>query len=151
MQAGKGYSFTIPEVKKNIRIPSIFLEARVAVTPMGNSLRFGGTMEITGIDHRINMNRVKGIVDSIPNYYPNMKVVLPEIKNVWHGLRPCSPDGLPYLGRSKKIKNLILATGHSMMGLSLGPGTGKLVSELIDHEKISMDIALFDPERLPCR
>ena len=151
MQAGKGYSFTIPEVKKNIRIPSIFLEARVAVTPMGNSLRFGGTMEITGIDHRINMNRVKGIVDSIPNYYPNMEVVLPEIKNVWHGLRPCSPDGLPYLGRSKKIKNLILATGHSMMGLSLGPGTGKLVSELIDHEKISMDIALFDPERLPCR
>jgi D-amino-acid dehydrogenase len=147
MQAGKGYSFTIPEVKKNTRIPSIFLEARVAVTPMGNSLRFGGTMEITGIDHRINMNRVKGIVDSIPNYYPNMKVMMPEIKNVWHGLRPCSPDGLPYIGRSKKIKNLILATGHSMMGLSLGPGTGKLVSELMDHEKTSMDIALFDPER----
>ncbi len=147
MQAGKGYSFTIPEIKNNIRVPSIFLEARVAVTPMGNALRFGGTMEITGIDHSVNMSRVKGIVDSIPNYYPKMKVAMPEIKNVWHGLRPCSPDGMPYIGRSKKIKNLVLATGHSMMGLSLGPGTGKLVAELIDHEKTSMDIALFDPER----
>jgi D-amino-acid dehydrogenase len=147
MQAGKGYSFTIPEVEKNVRVPSIFLEARVAVTPMGNSLRFGGTMEITGVDHSISMNRVKGIVDSIPNYYPEMKVALPEVKNVWHGLRPCSPDGLPYIGKSSKIKNLTIATGHSMMGLSQGPGTGKLVSEIIDQENTSVNLAAFNPQR----
>lgn len=147
MQAGKGYSFTIPDMEKNVRIPSIFLEARVAVTPMGNSLRFGGTMEITGIDHSISMNRVTGIVDAIPRYYPEMKIAMPPTEKIWHGLRPCSPDGLPYLGRSKKISNLILATGHSMMGLSLGPGTGKLVSELINQEKTSIDLAMFTPER----
>ncbi len=148
MQAGKGYSFTIPNMIKNVRVPSIFLEARVAVTPMmGNSLRFGGTMEITGVDHSISMNRVKGIVDSIPRYYPEMKVAMPRTEEIWHGLRPCSPDGLPYIGRSKKITNLVLATGHSMMGLSLGPGTGKLVSELINQEKTSIGIAAFTPER----
>jgi D-amino-acid dehydrogenase len=147
MQAGKGYSFTIPKVEKNTRIPSIFLEARVAVTPMGNSLRFGGTMEITGVDHSINMKRVKGIVDSIPNYYPEMKVEMPAVEKVWHGLRPCSPDGLPYIGRSKKYKNLILATGHSMLGISLGPGTGKLVSEIVNEEKLSIDLSMFNPER----
>ncbi len=147
MQAGKGYSFTLQDVTKNVRIPSIFLEARVAITPMGNTLRFGGTMEITGVDHRINMNRVKGIVNAIPDYYPEMKVALPEKETIWHGLRPCSPDGLPYIGRSKRIKNLTFATGHSMMGLSLGPGTGKLVSEIIAHDKLSMPIAAFDPER----
>ncbi len=147
MQAGKGYSFTIPNMLKNVRVPSIFLEARVAVTPMGNSLRFGGTMEITGVDHSISMNRVKGIVDSIPRYYPEMKVTMPKTEEIWHGLRPCSPDGLPYIGRSQKIKNLVLATGHSMMGLSLGPGTGKLVSELIDQEKTSISIDAFVPER----
>jgi D-amino-acid dehydrogenase len=147
MQAGKGYSFTLPDIKKNVRIPSIFLEARVAVTPMSNTLRFGGTMEITGVDHRISMNRVKGIVDAIPNYYPEMNVTMPKQNEIWHGLRPCSPDGLPYIGRSKRITNLVLATGHSMMGLSLGPGTGKLVSEIISREKTSIDIALFDPER----
>ena len=147
MQAGKGYSFTLPNIEKNVSIPSIFLEARVAVTPMGNSLRFGGTMEITGVDHSINMKRVKGIVDSISNYYPDMKVEMPAVEKVWHGLRPCSPDGLPYIGRSKKYKNLILATGHSMLGISLGPGTGKLISEIVNEEKSSMDLSMFDSER----
>lgn len=147
MQAGKGYSFTLNDVVNNVQIPSIFLEARVAVTPMGNSLRFGGTMEITGVDHRINMNRVKGIVNAIPRYYPKMLVPMPNQENVWHGLRPCSPDGLPYIGRSKKIENLIIATGHSMMGLSLAPATGLLVSELVDNKKSSMNIELFEPER----
>lgn len=147
MQAGKGYSFTLQKVKKNIRIPSIFLEARVAITPMGNTLRFGGTMEISGVDHTISMNRVKGIVDSIPRYYPDMKVAMPMKENVWHGLRPCSPDGLPYIGRSKKIRNLILATGHSMMGVSLGPGTGKLISEIVNQENPSISLDTFMPER----
>ncbi len=147
MQAGKGYSFTLNDVKANTRIPSIFLESRVAVTPMGSSLRFGGTMEISGVDHSINMRRVKGIVDSIPDYYPGMKVGMPLKENVWHGLRPCSPDGLPYIGRSGTWKNVIIATGHSMMGLSLGPGTGKLVSELLQEEKPSISLLAFDPGR----
>lgn len=147
MQAGKGYSFTLQNVEKNIRIPSIFLESRVAVTPMGTTLRFGGTMEITGVDHSISLNRVKGIVDSIPSYYPDMKVVMPKLEEIWHGLRPCSPDGLPYIGRSKKISNLIYATGHSMMGLSLGPGTGKLVAEIIAEKQPSTPLDAFNPDR----
>lgn len=147
MQAGKGYSFTLPDVEKNVRVPSILLEARVAVTPMGHHLRFGGTMEIGGLSHSINMNRVRGIVNAIPRYYPEMRVALPPVEKVWHGLRPCSPDGLPFIGRSKKINNLVIATGHSMMGLSLGPGTGKLVAELIAREKVSVPTEMFNPER----
>ncbi len=147
MQAGKGYSFTLEAVPRNIRIPSIFVEARVAVTPMGNSLRFGGTMEIAGINHDINMNRVSGIVKSIPSYFPDMKVDIPSQSSIWHGLRPCSPDGLPYIGRAKAIKNLIVATGHAMMGLSLGPATGKIVSDLVAPQRPVMDIAAFDPDR----
>jgi D-amino-acid dehydrogenase len=147
MQAGKGYSFTIPDVEKNIRIPSILLESRVAVTPMGNALRLGGTMEITGLDHTINMQRVKGIVESIPHYYPEMKIPMPEAARVWHGLRPCSPDGLPYIGLSNTIGNLVMATGHSMMGLSLGPATGFLVSEIIAGKPPSVRLSLFDPGR----
>ncbi|HRI80330.1 MAG TPA: FAD-dependent oxidoreductase, partial [Cyclobacteriaceae bacterium] len=147
MQAGKGYSFTIPEVEKNIRIPSIFLEARVAVTPMGNDLRFGGTMEIAGVNHAIDMRRVKGIVDSIPSYYPEMKVGMPSVDKVWHGLRPCSPDGLPYIGRLNKFRNVIMASGHAMMGLSLGPGTGKLVSQILLEETPEVSLASFNPER----
>ncbi|MFM8911373.1 MAG: NAD(P)/FAD-dependent oxidoreductase [Flammeovirgaceae bacterium] len=147
MQAGKGYSFLVNDVPNSICIPSILLEARVAVTPMGSSVRFGGTMEINGIDHTVNMNRVRGIVNAIPNYYPDLKVEVPPKEKIWHGLRPCSPDGLPFIGRSKKWKNLMIATGHSMMGLSLGPATGLLVSEIVENTKISMDIELFEPAR----
>ena len=147
MQAGKGYSFTLPNVEKNVRIPSIFLEARVAVTPMDNSLRFGGTMEIRGVDHSINMNRVRGIVESIPKYYPDMNVAMPKAETIWHGLRPCSPDGLPYIGRSKKFNNLVYATGHSMMGLSLAPATGRIVSEIMNEQQPSVSLDAFLPER----
>lgn len=147
MQAGKGYSFTLNEVEKNVRVPSIFLEARVAITPMSNTLRFGGTMEIIGVDHSINMNRVRGIVESIPKYYPDMQVPVPPKEEIWHGLRPCSPDGLPYIGRSKRYSNLVIASGHSMMGLSLAPGTGKLVSELISGAETSIKIDAFSPNR----
>lgn len=147
MQAGKGYSFTLNNVQKNIRIPSIFLEARVAVTPMENNLRFGGTMEITGVNHKISMNRVTGIVESIPKYYPEMKVDVPPKEKIWHGLRPCSPDGLPYIGRSQQFNNLIIATGHSMLGVSLGPGTGKAVANLVDETKPDIALNPFNPER----
>lgn len=147
LQGGKGYSFTLNDVPKNIRIPSILLEGRVAVTPMGSSLRFGGTMEINGVDRSINMKRVKGIVNTIPAYYPEMNVAVPQQESVWRGLRPCSPDGLPYIGRSSRYKNLIIATGHSMMGLSLAPGTGKLIEQLVQEEATSIGLKPFDPER----
>ena len=147
MQSGKGYSFTLNDVKHNVRIPTLLLEGRVAVTPMGTSLRFGGTMEIGDTNRSVNMNRVKGILETIPKYYPEMNVQLPEEKAIWSGLRPCSPDGLPYIGRSSKLKNLIIATGHSMMGMSLGPATGKLVTELVDEVPCSMDVCAFGPDR----
>ena len=147
MQSGKGYSFTLHDVKKNIRIPSILIEGRVAVTPMRNSLRFGGTMEVIGTDRSINMSRVKGIVETIPKFYPEMNVEVPAPQQVWSGLRPCSPDGLPYIGRTSKFRNVIVATGHSMMGLSLGPATGQLVSEIIDEIPTSMNLDALHPER----
>lgn len=147
MQAGKGYSFIANRESFKVNIPSILLEARVAITPMGNEVRIGGTMEISGINHKIDMNRVRGIANAIPRYYPEVSVTLPERKRVWTGLRPCSPDGLPYIGRSKSYKNLILATGHAMMGLSLGPGTGRLVAQLISKEEPAVPLHCFQPER----
>jgi D-amino-acid dehydrogenase len=147
MQGGKGYSFTVRNVTRNISIPTLLLDGRVAVTPMGSDLRFGGTMEINGTDLSVNMKRVSGIVETIPSFYPDMNVSVPAQKEVWRGLRPCSPDGLPYIGRSSKFKNLVIATGHSMMGVSLAPATGRLASEIIDEKPTSMDISAFNPNR----
>jgi D-amino-acid dehydrogenase len=110
-------------------------------------IRFGGTMEIGEVNQRINLNRVRGIIKSVPRYFPDYELETPLGSQIWSGLRPCSPDGLPYMGRSQRFKNLIVATGHSMMGLSLAPATGKIVAELVEHQSPSTDISLFDPER----
>ncbi len=143
---GKGYSFMVDPYHK-IHHPSLLLEARVAVTPMDGQVRFGGTMEIAPINHHVNMNRVQGIVNSIPQYYPDYHVAVPNIKKIWYGFRPCSPDGLPYIGYSQKISNLIIAGGHGMMGVSLAPVTGKLVAELAAGTKLSIQIDCYRPDR----
>jgi D-amino-acid dehydrogenase len=147
MQAGKGYSLTVQKPRQLPGICSIFTEARVAVTPMGEALRFGGTMEIAGLNETISPQRVRGIIDSIPKYYPAFKPEDFDGIEPWVGLRPCSPDGLPYVGRFSRYQNLTAATGHSMMGLSLGPITGKLVGEILSDEKPSIAIEMLRPDR----
>ncbi len=147
MQAGKGYSLTLPNPRQLPAIPAILTEARVAVTPMGSSLRFGGTMEIAGLNENINPVRVQGIIQSVPKYYPEFTPQDFEGIRPWCGLRPCSPDGLPYVGRTSRYTNLSIATGHAMMGLSLGPITGKLMAEILSGERPSIDIQLLDPDR----
>lgn len=147
MQAGKGYSLTLPKPRQLPRLCSILTEARVAVTPMGTSLRLGGTMEIAGLNEDINPVRVQGIIKAVPQYFPEFRVGDFEGIQPWRGLRPCSPDGLPYLGRTRQYRNLTLATGHAMMGLSLGPITGKLVSELVTGDQPSFDLTLLSPDR----
>ena len=118
------------------------------MTPMdGNKIRFGGTMEITSHKTPPRMNRVQGILDAVKRYYPEFDVPLPPKEKIWYGYRPCSADGLPYIGRVKKLSNLTVATGHSMLGLSLGAGTGKLVSELVNRVPASMDLRPFEVER----
>jgi len=123
------------------------MEAKVAVTPMNNFTRFAGTMEFSGINHKIRKERVNAIAKAAESYYEGLKISINEKEDAQCGLRPVSPDGLPYIGRTSKFTNLTIATGHAMMGWSLGPATGKLVAELISQKKPSMSIEGFHPER----
>lgn len=106
IQAGKGYSLTLAKPRQLPRICAIFTEARLAITPLAEKLRFGGTMEIAGLNEDINLRRVQGIIKSVPQYYPAFSPQDFDGITPWCGLRPCSPDGLPYLGRTKKFANL---------------------------------------------
>ncbi len=147
LQAGKGYSLTLDQAPAMLQHAAILCEAKVAVTPLGSQMRFGGTMEIAGINHRINQARVRGILQSVPKYYKNYQIPMPKEEKIWHGLRPCSPDGLPYIGRVDSFSNLTIASGHAMMGLSLAPVTGLLIAELITGKKLSLNIDLLSPQR----
>lgn len=141
---GKGYSFTLKDKNKKPAIPSILCEGKVAVTPMNNDIRFGGTMEITHTaDTKINTNRLQGIVNTINDFYPEMQIEMPKTADTWFGFRPCTPSGMPIITRDKKIVNLTLATGHAMMGVSLAPATGKIVTEIIAGKTTSVDTKMF--------
>src|SRR5690554_3346361 len=147
MQPGKGYSMTLENPSQRLRVPSLLSEARVAVTRMGERLRVGGTMEIAGFDEGANAGRVEGIIDSALRYFPELKREEFDAPPRWHGFRPCSPDGLPYLGKSPKHANVTVATGHSMMGVSLAPITGRLVGQLVAGERPEYDVSLLRVDR----
>jgi D-amino-acid dehydrogenase len=134
MQAGKGYSLTLPAPPELPEVCSIFVEAKVAITPMDGRLRFAGTMEVGGLDLSIDPARVRGIVKSVQAYFPKFSESDFADVQPWAGLRPVSPDGIPYLGKVPGVSNLVVATGHAMMGLSLGPVSGRLVADLLTGE-----------------
>jgi len=148
MMPGRGYSITLENSAYKLNHPAVLVEGRVAITPMdGNKIRFGGTMEVVPVDTPPRYNRINGIINAVKRYYPQFDIPQPSTEQIWYGFRPCSADGLPYIGRVKAFKNVVVATGHSMLGLSLGAGTGQLVKEIVDGEKTSMDITPFAVER----
>jgi D-amino-acid dehydrogenase len=121
LMAGRGYSLTLENSPHQINHPIILAEGRVALTPMdGNKIRMGGTMEVVSTNTPPNFQRVKGILQSVKSFLPTFDIAFPAEKDIWHGFRPCSADGLPYIGRTSTYDNVVIATGHSMMGLSLG-------------------------------
>jgi len=146
IQGGKGYSIDVKRTT-GISMPAILVEAKVAVTPMDGFIRFAGTMEFSGNNSIIRKNRVETIAGAVSAYYRNIEISSKEKEDSKCGLRPVSPDGLPFIGRTLKYKNLTVAAGHAMMGWSLGPITGKLVSEIIDGQKTSVNLQPFRIER----
>ena len=146
LQAGKGYSINSKQ-DIGINVPAILAEAKVAVTPMNGFTRFAGTMEIAGINQSINKIRVNSIADAVTRYYPEIALTKKERNAAASGLRPVSPDGLPYIGKSSKCANITIATGHAMMGWSMATATGKLVSEIISKKQMSLPIHHLNPGR----
>ncbi len=147
MQPGKGYSLTLDAPPQLPRLCSILTEAKVAVTPIGGRLRFAGTMEIGARDDRANPARLRGIIRSAGGYFPQINPEAFDGLKPWVGHRPVSPDGLPYLGRSPRDPNLVIATGHAMMGLSLGPVTGQAVADLVTEQQPFRDLSALNPAR----
>lgn len=146
VQPAKGYSVTFDHAGPKPRIPIILSEAKVTVTPMGERLRFAGTLELAGLDPSINRRRVASILKVVPSYLSDVDPDAISEADIWSGYRPCTPDGLPLLGRPSGWQNLVVATGHAMIGITLAPITGQLVAEIVDHQppSISLDLLAVD-------
>lgn len=147
LEGGKGYSYTYQYVEKNIKYPAILVDGRCAITPWKHTLRIGGTMEFSGLNENILVNRMEGIYNSVKKFYPGLNIDFPPHDKIWTGLRPVTPDGLPYIGRPDGWKNVAFGGGHAMLGISAGAGTGLILSDLLAGEQAPIDIKAFDVER----
>ncbi|MBK7345329.1 MAG: FAD-dependent oxidoreductase [Saprospiraceae bacterium] len=147
MQGAKGYSFTLDNPPVLPKFPFILADYKVAVTPMGNQLRFAGTLELAGLDPSMNQQRLDRILEVVQKSIPAYRDYDFSGIQPWAGFRPCSPDGLPYIGRWPGLAGLTIATGHAMLGMTLGAGTGQLVAELLTGSEPRLSLAPFRPDR----
>lgn len=143
IQPAKGYSATFKRPANCPNVPFGLAESKVILTPMGDTMRIAGTLELAGLDTSVNMRRVNAVLKSIPAFLPEIELDALELLEIWRGLRPCTPDGLPYLGRPQQYDNLTVAAGHAMIGMSLSPITGKLVSQIITGQQPMVDLSLL--------
>ena len=142
LEGGKGYHVDLEPVGGDPRLPLALQEARTIATPLAGRLRLSGTLELAGLDLSISDRRVAAIRrsgDRVLGDQAGRRVI-----DTWAGLRPCTPDGLPMIGR---VDGIVLATGHAMKGLALAPVTARLVAELVAGEPPSHDLAPFSPDR----
>ncbi len=147
MAPAKGYSLTYKRPHGFPSIPFAMAEAKVVLTPTSDWLRVAGTLELSGFDMSINKRRLYAVLKAVSAYFPDFDMETLELIEIWRGLRPCSPDGLPYIGRPRAYDNLIISTGHGMLGISLAPITGKIVAQLASHQTPDMDIDALRIER----
>jgi len=145
IEPAKGYSHTVTRPDGAPAIPLLLSEAKVAVTPFTESLRFAGTLELAGLDLSINRRRVRAIQAAVRNYHRCHEGG--QTLEIRRGLRPCTPDGMPVIGPAPAYDNLFIATGHGMKGVCLGPITGKLIAQMICSEQPLLDVTALSPQR----
>lgn len=147
VQAGKGYSITLKNPSKIPQINIVLAERKVAITPMMGDLRIAGTMEIAGHDTSVTPAKIAALKKAVLPYFPEYSLEDLDAQDVWVGLRPCSPDGMPYVGKIKSYSNIFVSTGHSMVGMSLSFANGETISELITKGEAKLSHPLTDPNR----
>nr|WP_240371880.1 FAD-dependent oxidoreductase [Brevibacterium zhoupengii] len=144
--SGKGYGYDYPVGFGGPTKPFYLAEAKVAITPLDTKIRLAGTMGFTEIDERIGFTRAQGILGGVNDYFAGWPEVA-DAPEPWTGLRPMSPDGIPYVGPLLRHPQVLLATGHVMLGISLAPVTGRLIADLVMGRTRAESI----PKLLPSR
>ncbi len=145
IQPAKGYSLLVQRPATYPDVPLMLGETKVVTTPLGPLMRLAGTLELAGFDMSINRRRVEAIRRSASSYLTGLEGAEPV--EIWRGLRPCTPDGLPVIGRPAAYDNLIIAAGHAMLGVSLGPVTGQMVAQVACGQAPTLDLAALRLER----
>lgn len=145
MQAGKGYSITVDDPVLKLGRPMYMEEVRVAVSPYNGALRIAGTMELSGVNNVLDSRRVEAIRRGATRFLGDWEAG--KSSRAWVGMRPMLPDGLPAIGRAPGYDNLFVASGHAMLGITLGPTTAVAIAQLMNEEPLEFNLKPFDPGR----
>ncbi len=145
VQGGKGYHVDLAPSERDPAVPVYLQEARVIATPYADRLRLAGTLQLTGLSMRMDRVRVQATLRSGMRTLRGIDAA--RVTEVWRGIRPCTPDGLPILGRSERLANVVFATGHAMKGLHLAPETGRVIAQVTLDEPVTRDLVPFSPDR----
>jgi D-amino-acid dehydrogenase len=145
MLSGKGYAVIVPPLKHMPRIPVMIIERKIAITPRSDSLRIAGTLELVDLDESVTMRRVQTLMRGAATLLDMPRH--PEVKEIWRGLRPCTPDGVPVIGVVPKLPNVYIAAGHQMLGLQMGVGSGRLMADLVTGSEPCVDPMPFRADR----
>ena len=141
----KGYSLVLPRLEPHPTHSIYLIERKVAVNPHAHALRISGTLELVHHDLSINQRRVGAILRGAQGMLAIP--AQPQVLEVWRGLRPCAPDGMPMIGRARGRGDVWIATGHQMTGLKTALGTGVLLAQLMNGETPSFDPGPFRADR----
>ena len=145
IEGGKGYHLDVDRLAGDAELPVWLHESRVVITPLNGRVRLAGTLELTGEDRGVDPRRVDAIAEAARPVLPAFETR--RVRDVWRGLRPCTPDGLPIIGRAPGIENATLATGHGMWGLQLAPLTAQLAAATVLGETPGHDLHPLRPDR----
>ena len=146
LEGGKGYHLELAaDAARQPRAPIFLEEARVTATPLSGRLRLTGALELSGLDLRVDPVRIDTIGQAARRALGLSAQA--GTARIWRGLRPCTPDGLPLVGPADGVSNLVLATGHAMLGIALAPVTGEIVADLVGGVPPRHEIAPFAPSR----
>jgi len=145
MQAGKGYTITVEEPSVKLKRPVYFPEKKIVTSPFDGALRIGGTMELSGVNTQRDPRRLAAIRRGVETFLPGC--LEGGAQSEWMGMRPITPDGLPVIGRAPGFDNVYLATGHAMLGVTLGPATAAAAADLVFAGHTGVPVAPFDPAR----
>ncbi len=145
IQPGKGYSVTLAKTESCPTIPMLFPEKKIGVSPFEDGFRIGSMMEFVGFDHSIPEYRIEQLKRSVSPFF-DLDSKANELER-WSGFRPMTYDTLPVIGNLPFSKNGFIATGHSMLGVSMAPATGRLIAELVQGQETHLNVTPYDPVR----
>jgi D-amino-acid dehydrogenase len=145
IEAGKGYTLDCRAPSVRLDVPVFLHGSRVAMTPFADRLRVAGTLEIAGLDVRVSRKRVQMMLNATTNAFPQFATA--DVAQPLVGLRPCTPDGLPSIGRVHAVDNLVVAAGHGMLGIALAPVTAAIVGAIVGGTRHAFDVGALRPDR----